>query len=73
MPNDKTLPEILSVEFPSVSEHHRPSRHVETNRESLSCEKNLDQALLNRGNMWHEQTTAGEGQARKWSQVTQFE
>lgn len=44
--DDTASPEILSIEFTSVGEHDRPGGHVETNRESLRREKNLDEALL---------------------------
>lgn len=54
--SDKSLPEILSVEFPRVGENHCPSRHVETNRERLGREQNLDKALLTqpKEEMWWE-------------------
>lgn len=44
--DSKTSPEILSIELPSVGEHHCPGRHVETNGKGFGREKDLDEALL---------------------------
>lgn len=49
--DSNTSPEILSIELPSVGEHHCPGRHVETNGKSLGREKDLDEALLMRETM----------------------